>query len=119
VNKDSSDELRAIAIQYIESLWKAEIYRDFDDLIKFVDGEKRKVPRPQGEIDQINEQIEYYASFLADELIEGWNDAGIFSLADIRRDANTYIELIKISKKTFSRYTDKVISYVKSQQPSS
>jgi len=117
VSKDSSEELRAIAIQYIESFWKADIHRDFDDLIKFIDGEKRQIPRPEAEIAQIYEQIEHYASFLADELIERWDDAGICSLADIRRDPNTHIEHVRICRRTFSRYTDKVASYVKGQHP--
>jgi len=115
MSKDSSEELRAIAIQYIESFWKADIHRDFDDQIKFVDGEGRQVPRPQAEITQIHKQIEHYASLLADELIERWNDVGIFTLADVRRDPNTNTEHIKICKITFSRYKDKVASYVKGQ----
>lgn len=117
MSKDSSDELKAVAIQYIESFWKADVHRDFDDLIKFIDGEKHQVPRPEEDIDQIHEQIEHYASFLADELIERWNDAGIYSLADINRDANTWTETIRICKSTFSRYRDKVESYVKGQSP--
>lgn len=115
MSKGSSGELRAIAIQYIESFWKADIHRDFDDYIKFIDGEKRQVPRPQAEITQIHEQIDYYASFLADELIERWNDVGIFTLADVRRDSNTSAEHIRICKITFLRYRDKVASYVKGQ----
>lgn len=110
---DSSSELKAVAAQYIESFWKADIHRDFDDSIKFIDGEKHNIPRPQNEIDQINKQIEHYAAFLADELIERWNDAGIYSLADTRRDPNTYQTLIKICKNTFSIYSAKVSVYVK------
>lgn len=116
MSDDSSSELKAIAIQYIESFWKADIHRDFDDQIKFLDGEKHSIPRSQDEIDQIYEQIEHYASFLADELIERWNDAGIFSLADIRRDANAYSDHIRICENTFMLYREKVSSYVKSRQ---
>jgi hypothetical protein len=116
--QDSSDELRVTAKQYIESLWKADIYRDFDDLIKFLDGEKHQIPRQQDDIEQILQQIEHYASLLADELVERWNDAGIYSLADIRRDSNTNIEHIKICEDAFLIYTAKVKKYVKSQQPS-
>lgn len=116
MSNDSSSELKAIAVEYIESFWKADIHRDFDDHIKFIDGEKHDVPRPQNEIDQIHRQIEHYASFLADELVERWNDAGIYSLADTRRDPNTYLALIKICKKTFLRYREKVSAYVKGKQ---
>jgi hypothetical protein len=116
--QDSSDELRVTAKQYIESLWKADIYRDFDDLIKFLDGEKHQIPRQQDDIEQILQQIEHYASLLADELVERWNDVGIYSLADIRRDSNTNIEHIKICEDAFLIYTAKVKKYVKSQQPS-
>jgi hypothetical protein len=118
MSPDSSSELKAIAEQYIESLWRADIHRDFDDNIKFIDGEKHQVPRPQSEIDQIHEQIEHYASSLADALIERWNDAGIYTLADTRRDANTRITLIKICKSTFWHYREKVSNYVKSKQSS-
>jgi hypothetical protein len=110
---DSSSELKAVAVQYIESFWKADIYRDFDSSIKFIDGEKQSIPRPQNEIDQIHKQIEYYAEFLADELIERWNDAGICSLADTRRDPNAYQTLMKICKDTFLLYNVKVSVYVK------
>jgi hypothetical protein len=118
VHGSSSDELRATAEQYIESLWKADIYRDFDELIKFVDGEKREMPRSQEEIEQINKQIEHYASLLADELLERWNDAGIYSLADIRRNPNTYAEHTKICTTAFSRYRDRVEAFVRSQRSS-
>jgi len=114
----SSDELKAIAKQYIESFWKADIHRDFDDLIKFVDGEKRQVPRAQEEVEQIYLQIEHYASFLAEELVERWNDAGIYSSSDIRRDPNTQAEHIKICTTTFSRYIAKVETYVRGQRSS-
>lgn len=115
---DSSSELKAVAAQYIESLWKADIYRDFDSSIKFIDGERQSIPRPQNEIDQIHRQIEYYAEFLADELVERWNDAGIYSLADTRRDPNTYQTLMKICKDTFLQYSVKVSVYVKGSESS-
>ena len=115
---DSSSDLRAAAIQFIESLWKADIYRDFDSDIKFLDGEKQTIPRPQKEIDQIHNQIEYYAGLLADELIERWNDAGIFTLADTRRDPNTYQTFTKICRETFPYYSIKVSAYVKGSKPS-
>jgi hypothetical protein len=110
---DSSSELKAVATQYIEQFWKADIYRDFDDSIKFIDGEKHSIPRPQNEIEEINKQIEHYAEFLADELIERWNDAGIYTLADTRRDPNTYQTFMKICKNTFYIYSAKVSVYVK------
>jgi len=112
---DSSDDLRILAKQYIETLWKADIHRDFDDLIKFVDGEKRQIPRSQEEIDRIYQQIEYYATFLADVLVERWNDVGVYTLSDMR-DPNVYAEVIKICTRTFSEYKDKVETYVKRQQ---
>ena len=115
MSEGSSDELKATAKQYIESLWMADIHRDFDDLIKFTDGEKRQVPRLQEEIEQINQQIEHYASLLADELLERWNDAGIYSLADIRRDPNTYAEHIRLCTTAFSRYTVRVEAFVRSR----
>jgi len=115
---DSSSDLRAVAVQYIEQLWKADIHRDFDSQIKFMDGEKQSVPRPQSEIDQIHKQIEYYAGLLADELIVRWNDAGIYTLADTTRDPNAYQTLIKICTETFPLYSIKVSAYVKSSQPS-
>ena len=111
---DSSDDLRIIAKQYIETLWKADIHRDFDDLIKFVDGQKRQIPRPQEEIDRIYQQIEYYATFLADELVERWNEVGIYTLSDIR-DPNAYAEIRKICMRAFSEYKYKVERYVKRQ----
>lgn len=118
MSSDSSSDLRAAAVQYIEQLWKADIYRDFDSHIKFIDGEKQSVPRPQNEIDQIHKQIEYYAEILADELIERWNDAGIYTLADTRRDPNTFQTFTKICKETFPLYSIKVSAYVKGIQPS-
>jgi len=114
-HKDSSIELRAIAKQYIEAMWKAEIYRDFDDLIKFRDGEKRQIPRTQDEINQIETQIEYYASLLLDELIERWNDVGIYSIFDISRDEQSNKIFLNICDKTFLRYKNKVGIYVKGQ----
>ena len=109
----SSSDLRAAAVQMIQSMWKADIYRDFDNEIKFIDGKKQSVPRPQKEIDQIHKQIEYYGELLADDLIERCNDAGIYNLADTRRDANAYQTFTKICTQTFPLYSIKVSAYVK------
>lgn len=118
MSSDFSNDLRPAAVQYIEMLWKADIYRDFDSDIKYVDGEKQNTPRPQSEIEQIHKQIEHYAELLADELVERWNDAGIYTLADTRRDPNTYQTFIKICRDTFPLYSVKVSVYVKSSQSS-
>jgi len=112
---DSSKELKATVEQYIESIWKADIYRDLEDDIKYRDGEKHQNPRSQPEIEEINNQLDHYASILAEYIIEQLKAEGISSLADLRRDANTWIRLIQICEKAFPEYGNRFKLYVKGQ----
>lgn len=112
---DSSNELKATVEQYIENFWKADIYRDLEDYIKYADGEKHQNPRSQAEIKEINDQLDHYASILAEYIIEQLKAEGIFNLADLRRDSQTWIRLIQICEKAFPEYGNRFKFYVKGQ----
>jgi len=113
--EDSSNELKATVEQYIETLWKADIHRDLEDDIKYANGEKHQNPRSQAEIEEINNQLDHYASILAEYIIEQLKAEGISSLADLRRDAKTWIRLIEICQEAFPEYRKRFRFYVKGQ----
>ena len=104
-------ELTALAADSVSEIWKDNIYRDFEDEIKFIDGEQHSNPRPQEDIDRINGQIEHYSSELVDEFIEKLKEINVHSLPDYYSNPTAH----DIHEPLWVKYRRKFRDYVGSE----
>lgn len=104
-------ELKALADDTVSEIWMDNIYRDFEDEIKYIDGEQRSTPRPQEDIERINGQIDHYASELTDEFIEKLKEIEVYTLPDY------YSNLVahEVHKQLWVKYRRKFRDYVGSE----
>lgn len=104
-------DLTAVAIFSVSETWKDNIYRDFEDEIKYKDGKIHGNPRNQNEIDKINNQIEHYASELIGEFIEELKSIGVRSLPEYY----TTPAALEVHKPLWVKYRRKFRDYVGSE----
>lgn len=86
--------LKSVAKEIIEHIWKTEFYNDAENYILYKDSRRKKIPRPEDEIRQIDSELSRLKNDLVDEIVEEFNLNGINSMEDITKSYGKVAEKI-------------------------
>lgn len=107
--------LKSVAKEIIEHVWKTEFYNDAEDYILYQDPQRKRVPRPEEEIEQINSELSMLKDDLIDEIVEDFIADGINSMEDITK---SYEKVREICYKRFGEYRRQLWNVIKPEFPS-
>ena len=93
--------LKSVATTMIEHIWKTEFYNDAEDRILYRRAERRKVSRPEEEIETIHSELSILKNDLVDEIVEDFKTNGINSMEDITA---SYEKVREICHNRFAEY---------------
>jgi hypothetical protein len=107
--------LKSVAKEIIEHVWKTEFYNDAENYILYKDPRRKRRPRSEDEIRQIDSELSRLKNDLVDEIAEEFNSNGINSMEDI---TESYEKVSEICYKKFEEHRRRLWDVIKPGFPS-